>query len=337
MKTLWVTGCVICGAEGLSLSAPAGSRKIKSCSAASQKAPGLTAERSGRVTALAEFSHALLSSAARSHCFYFFPGAGSAGLKTPPLRSMRTTQRGLSTLFLALFILVSVFAAAGLSTALLARGANTSGRGKLTGQVRRGPACPRGQNCPSEPATGVALRILTPAGQEVKSALTDTRGVYTISLLPGTYRIEMAPLASSGRSKDLPATVTIVEGKQKRMDIFIETGNRKAQSVRGMGLLLGRVTAGPMSPVGGIGVVREPAPVPDAKLVISRLHGEQIKSVVTDDRGAYRVDLPAGSYRIEMVPLPRRCGRGAENLPATVTITEGKETRLDILVDTGIR
>ena len=246
------------------------------------------------------------------------------------------TQRGLSTLFLSLLIFVSVFASAGLSSALLTMGANTLARGKLTGQVRRGLACPRGQNCPSEPASGVKLRILTAAGQEVKSVITDSRGLYGVSLPPGNYRIEMASLAGPGRTKDLPATVTIVAGAQERMDIFIDTGGRKVQAPRGMGVLLGRVTASPMSPVEGIGVVREP-PLPGAKLVISTLRGEQIKSVVTDDRGAYSVELAAGTYRIEMAPPPLRCGKGAENLPATVTITEGKETRLDIRVDTGIR
>lgn len=63
--------------------------------------------------------------------------------------------------------------------------------------------------------------------------------------------------------------------------------------------------------------------------------GMRSRTVVTDDRGAYHVNLPAGTYRIEMAPLTQ--GMFTKDLPATVTITEGKETRLDILVDTGIR
>ncbi len=227
-----------------------------------------------------------------------------------------------------------------LGAARLTNGVQKPGRGKLGGRVTEGPACrekQRDKRCPSEPASGVNLRISTPSGKEVKSALTDARGIYDISLPPGTYRIDVAPQSDRGTTKDLPAIVTVVRGKQKTLDIFLETGNRQPQSLRATGVLLGSVTSGPMSPVGGIGHDRPPAPVAGARLVIATMDGQKVKSVVTDDRGAYRVTLPAGTYRIEMASPALRAGRGAENLPATVTITEGNEARLDIFVDTGIR
>jgi len=56
---------------------------------------------------------------------------------------------------------------------------------------------------------------------------------------------------------------------------------------------------------------------------------------VTDNQGAYSVRLPSGTYRVETAPLV-----GIEftkDLPATVTIAAGQETRLDVTIDTGIR
>jgi len=57
--------------------------------------------------------------------------------------------------------------------------------------------------------------------------------------------------------------------------------------------------------------------------------------VVTNDQGQYRVNLPPDTYRVSAVSLPR--GSSTKELPATVTVTEGQETRLDIRIDTGIR
>ena len=45
--------------------------------------------------------------------------------------------------------------------------------------------------------------------------------------------------------------------------------------------------------------------------------------------------LPPGTYRVEVGPLT-----GIEftkDLPATVTVTAGQETRLDVHIDTGLR
>ncbi len=98
---------------------------------------------------------------------------------------------------------------------------------------------------------------------------------------------------------------------------------------------------GPLPPAPGVRPPPGPipggstAPVVGAKILVSDLMGMRSRTVVTDDRGAYHVNLPAGTYRIEMAPLTQ--GMFTKDLPATVTITEGKETRLDILVDTGIR
>jgi hypothetical protein len=114
-----------------------------------------------------------------------------------------------------------------------------------------------------------------------------------------------------------------------------EAAGSKAQPLRGMSVIFGRVTMGPMSPVEGIEGSRGPAPFSGARIVISGLDGKEIRSAVTDTEGRYNINLPPGTYRVEMAPVGH--GRFTKDLPATVTITEGQEARLDILVDTGIR
>jgi hypothetical protein len=58
-------------------------------------------------------------------------------------------------------------------------------------------------------------------------------------------------------------------------------------------------------------------------------------SVVTGADGRYVAVLPPGSYRVAVTSLT-----GIEftkDLPATVTVTAGQETRLDVYIDTGLR
>ncbi len=103
----------------------------------------------------------------------------------------------------------------------------------------------------------------------------------------------------------------------------------------GMGLLSGTVTRGPLSPIQGPGLVAAAPPAPEVTLVIYGPGHQEAARVRTDAAGHYRAELPPGSYLIEMAPEE---GRGlTKDLPATVTVSEGQETRLDIRVDTGIR
>ena len=103
----------------------------------------------------------------------------------------------------------------------------------------------------------------------------------------------------------------------------------------GMGVLTGFVTRWPTSPVQGPGLPPAAAPAPGVKLVVYGPGRQEIATVLTDDAGQYRLNLPPGSYLIERAPDQ---GRGfTKDLPATVTITRGQETRLNIRIDTGIR
>jgi Carboxypeptidase regulatory-like domain len=101
------------------------------------------------------------------------------------------------------------------------------------------------------------------------------------------------------------------------------------------GTLVGRVTRGPMFPVSGPGApVPDVAPVAGAELKIVDSKGAVVATVRTDAQGSYSVAMPPGQYRVEH-------GAGftgaTKNLPSLVSVSPGHETRLDVMVDTGIR
>lgn len=100
--------------------------------------------------------------------------------------------------------------------------------GTLVGEITRGPLSPvEGDDAPSlELAPGEELLIMTPTGEEVNSVITDDQGRYSINLPPGNYVIDIASLDGIEFTKDLPATVTITEEQETRVDIHIDTGIR---------------------------------------------------------------------------------------------------------------
>ena len=103
-----------------------------------------------------------------------------------------------------------------------------------------------------------------------------------------------------------------------------------------MGVLVGRVTRGPASSIEGR-AARElgPLPVSHLHIVISSGAGEAVTSGLTDTRGDYRIDLPSGTYRVNIGPLAGM--EYTKDLPAVVGVSAGRETRLDFRIDTGIR
>lgn len=103
----------------------------------------------------------------------------------------------------------------------------------------------------------------------------------------------------------------------------------------GLGALSGRVTLVPISPVQRPGVQPAPSPAPGVKLLVYGPERQEAAAVVTGTDGRFRVDLPPGQYQVEIGP--RKGKEFSKDLPATVTITPGGETRLDIRLDTGMR
>jgi hypothetical protein len=105
--------------------------------------------------------------------------------------------------------------------------------------------------------------------------------------------------------------------------------------VQPTGVFSGTVSKGPVSPTVRAGVAEPPSGVAGAQVDIATLTEKPVQSVKTDSRGAFRLSLPTGTYKVTMPSL-----YGAmftRDLPATITIAPGRETRLDIHLDTGMR
>lgn len=99
-----------------------------------------------------------------------------------------------------------------------------------------------------------------------------------------------------------------------------------------IGVVIGRVTAGPTCPVERIGHPCPPRPLIGNE-VQAHAGTRVVASTHTTADGTYRLQLTAGSYAIvTLVPnmLPR-CP------PHTVNVTAGRVTRTDVDCDTGIR
>jgi hypothetical protein len=104
------------------------------------------------------------------------------------------------------------------------------------------------------------------------------------------------------------------------------------------GVLEGHVTIGPLVPV-----LREGEPEPTVapevfaarQIVIFKSGGrKEAARVEIDSNGNYRVELPVGSYTVDINHSGIDMAKG---LPAEITIQADQVTRLDVDIDTGIR
>ena len=101
------------------------------------------------------------------------------------------------------------------------------------------------------------------------------------------------------------------------------------------GILIGTITKGPISPVIEPNVVYAPVPVKGVKVMVTSLTGKKSASAVTDKRGNFRIVLLFGTYQVTLSQLSG--GAFSKDVPATITIRAGLETRMAIHMDTGIR
>jgi len=96
----------------------------------------------------------------------------------------------------------------------------------------------------------------------------------------------------------------------------------------------GTVSIGPMCPVVQVGQDCPDKPYA-AELTVANLHGKILARAAADADGRYRFMLAAGEYILEAHP--------ADNspfpMPATLsfTVAQGRWTRLDVALDSGIR
>jgi hypothetical protein len=106
--------------------------------------------------------------------------------------------------------------------------AGADGMGVLTGRVTRGPtaAVARPGAADMVAAAGIEIRLRGRDGTPVSTVRTDARGIYEVSLPPGTYEVVIGLLAGIEFTKDLPATVAIVRDRITTLDVRIDTGIR---------------------------------------------------------------------------------------------------------------
>jgi hypothetical protein len=119
------------------------------------------------------------------------------------------------------------------------------------------------------------------------------------------------------------------------------SGCATSDSQAGKGILTGKVTVGPLTPVERVDVtppVPDPAVFTSRKLLLYEADGrtliQEIPIEAAGYYGVYNVTLKPGTY---VVDYPRQGVGGAKGLPATVKIEAGRTTTLDVDIDTGIR
>ena len=100
------------------------------------------------------------------------------------------------------------------------------------------------------------------------------------------------------------------------------------------GVLIGRVTRGPLSAVAHPGESPSVAPVAGGRINITRAEDNKLITVVTSSNGAFRVKLAGGTYTLTM---PLRPPVFSKDLPLIVAITPGEVKRVHIHVDTALR
>jgi hypothetical protein len=100
---------------------------------------------------------------------------------------------------------------------------------------------------------------------------------------------------------------------------------------RQVGFLVGKATLGPLEPLGPMAG----GPAVGVRVIARDVAGQERGQAVTDAQGGFRLALPPGIYVISPGPLPPL--QFTKDLPASVEIKAGQETRLNFHVDTGLR
>ena len=100
------------------------------------------------------------------------------------------------------------------------------------------------------------------------------------------------------------------------------------------GLLEGKVTLGPITPVEQIG--GEPNSRPYAATIdVAAPDGDVVETVESGSDGKFTVRLPAGGYRL--VPRSPKDSPLPYATPLDTTVVAGRTTKVEIAYDSGIR
>lgn len=151
------------------------------------------------------------------------------------------------------------------------------------------------------------------------------------------YRIKMQKITNV-LSLDMMVLMSIllmvflVSGCKNQRDVALLNDTKSENSNNGT--LTVCVTLGPVSPVERNDSSHSSIPGGGVRFVVFTTIGAVIPSVITDKQGNCSVNLPPGTYRVEMQPTP--LGR-TKDLPAEVIVIKDQETKLSVRLDTGMR
>ena len=101
------------------------------------------------------------------------------------------------------------------------------------------------------------------------------------------------------------------------------------------GVLTGRATRWPPGPVQEGASTQLGPGAAGVRILVAHIDGRPAASATTNAQGEFRITLPAGTYQIALGGLQPT--EFVKNLPRTATVQPGTETRVEILIDTGVR
>lgn len=190
------------------------------------------------------------------------------------------------------------------SLASLPDGADTGVLSELAPQVA--PADPDGPSIGGrirrengQPVSAVALTLVDQRGHQVSRAISDSGGGYGIAV-PGAGNYVLIASSSGYR----PVAVNVVAGaRAQQVDLSLSSSGELSGSVR-------RADSG--------------APLADATITLTDMHGEVVGSAATDDDGSYVCrGVPSGTHTAAVVAA------GMHPTAATLTVPESGLLRYD--------
>ena len=224
---------------------------------------------------------------------------------------------------------------------------------------RTGPMCEFAA-CPEAPTTTVAVigKKITVNGVSVTpvQVVEDSRCPIDVQCIQaGTVRLQ-ARLESEGASQDVTLTLNqsiAFAGKKVVLDsvtpakVSTTTINPSQYTFHfsvtdstapSKGILKGSVSIGPVCPQdnsAGYSCTPTPEMYAAAKVFVYKTDKRTLVTTITPDaKGNFSVDLPSGSYFVDMI---HQSMGGTTGVPATITINAGQTYTLKLAVDTGLR
>jgi hypothetical protein len=137
-------------------------------------------------------------------------------------------------------------------------------------------------------------------------------------------------MSNSALGARLRATTTLALSAVLTAGLAVACGGANGPT----GLLEGKVTLGPITPVEAVGGPPNTRPYA-ATVDVETPAGDVVKTVTSGNDGTFSLRLAAGSYRL--VPRSPQGQSFPHAAPANTTVVAGQTTTVEIAYDSGIR